>query len=90
MLSLCGSEEFIFHLQEIGQALLPLPESQPALATATPAAATATAAPTEAGPAADAAAAAATATAAPTTEATPLSPYTTVSVNLISDSIFHE
>jgi hypothetical protein len=60
----------LFHLQEIGQALLPLPgdaKSQPA--TATPVAATPTAAPTEAAPAA----------ATPT----PLSPYTNVSVNLI-------
>jgi hypothetical protein len=58
----------LFCLQEIGQALLPLPsdaKSQPGPATATPVAATAT----EAAPAA----------ATPT----PLSPYTNVSVNLI-------
>ncbi|OEL27708.1 Rhodanese-like domain-containing protein 4, chloroplastic [Dichanthelium oligosanthes] len=69
-----------FHLQEIGQALLPLSgeaKSQPALATAAPAEA-ATASPTEAAPAA------APATAAPAAEATTesapatptLSPYT--------------
>ena len=55
----------LFHLQEIGQALLPLPgdaKSQPAPATATPVAAT----PTKAAPAA----------ATPI----PLSPYTNVSV----------
>jgi hypothetical protein len=68
-----------FHLQEIGQALLPLPgdaKSQPALATATQVAATQTAAPAE------------DATAEATTESdpatpTPLSPYTNVSVNII-------
>jgi len=57
----------LFHLQEIGQALLPLPgdaKSQPAPATATPVAAT----PTKAAPAA----------ATPI----PLSPYTNVSVRL--------
>ena len=85
-----------FYLQEIGQALLPLPgetKSTPALASATPAAATATAAPaeaatrtpTEAAPAAAPTAApeeSTPATNTPTAKPRPLSPYPNVNIHL--------